>query len=114
MKHIKQSQAVPYKNSETCTAYEYALGDEAINGAVIQLAGRYPVDGLAQNEVSKELVYVLQGEGNVVVEEVTTTLGQGDQVLIQPGEKYYFEGTMKLFIACTPAWTLEQHRVLEG
>jgi len=109
MQLVTKTQSTPFKNSETCTAYEYAMAETAINGAVIELTGRYPTTGRATNSISKELVYVTRGSGTIAVDGQETSLVQGDQILIQPGEKYYFNGTMQLYIACTPAWKPTQH-----
>jgi hypothetical protein len=37
----------------------------------------------------------------------------GDLVLIEPGEKYFWEGNMDLFIPCSPAWYPEQHKLID-
>lgn len=52
----------------------------------------------------------MKGNGRVVVEEKEVRLHQGDLVLIEPGEKYFWEGKMELFMPCTPAWHPEQHK----
>ncbi len=39
MKFISKNQTKTFKNSDTCTAIEYPLGDKDINGAVIELNG---------------------------------------------------------------------------
>jgi len=33
--------------------------------------------------------------------------------LIEPGEKYYWEGKMTMFMPCVPAWYAEQHKEVE-
>jgi mannose-6-phosphate isomerase-like protein (cupin superfamily) len=68
MKLIKKEEAKIFKNSSACTAIEYPLGDSAINGAVIELNGRYPDKGRAVNELCKELFYVIKGSGKVEVD----------------------------------------------
>lgn len=110
MKLVLNNNSTAHQNSATCTAYEYNTGEPAINGARITLTGRYPETGTAFNTVSKELVYVLQGEGRAIVQGQPMALAPGDQLLIEPNETYYFDGTMELFIACTPAWKPEQHQ----
>lgn len=110
MKFVPNNNSTAHQNSATCIAYEYDTNEPAINGARIVLAGRYPETGMAFNTVSKELVYVLQGEGQATIGGHTTALASGDQLLIEPNETYWFDGTMELFIACTPAWRPEQHR----
>lgn len=110
MKVVAKDQAKEFKNSDVCIAYEYALGDTDINGAVIKLSGRYPETGYVTNEVCKELVYVVSGSGSLVTDKETVELSTGDMALLLPNEKYYFDGTMEMFMPCSPAWYPEQHK----
>jgi mannose-6-phosphate isomerase-like protein (cupin superfamily) len=110
MKIIHKNETKIFKNNDVCTAIEYPLGDKDINGAIIELNGRYPDKGNVANEICKELAYVIKGSGKVVVEGKETKLNEGDLVLIEPGEKYFWQGDMTLFVPCTPAWYPEQHK----
>lgn len=89
MKIIHKNQAERFQNGDHCVAIEYSLGDKDINGAVIELSGRYPESGRAVNMECKELVYVIRGSGKVAVEDEETSLEEGDVLLIQPGERYF-------------------------
>ena len=113
MQIVKKSQRKEFKNSEYCIAFEYPINDKDINGAIIKLNGRYPDPGFAINEICKEMAYVVEGNGKIVIEEKEYLISQGDLVLINPGEKYYWQGNMELFMPCTPAWTPEQHKNIE-
>jgi len=113
MKIIKKHQAHKFKNNDKCIALEYPLESNDINGAVIELTGRYPGKGRVVNLECKELVYIIGGSGKLVVEEVETGLEQGDSVLIETGEKYFFDGNLTMFMSCTPAWFPEQHKEVE-
>jgi mannose-6-phosphate isomerase-like protein (cupin superfamily) len=110
MKVIYKNQTKVFKNSQVCTAIEYPLGDKDINGAVVELNGRYPDRGRVVNLKCKELAYVVKGAGKLVVEDEEIALKEGDLALIEPGEKYYWEGDMTMFMPCTPAWYPEQHK----
>lgn len=55
MKIIHKNQTEEFKNSENCTTIEYQMGDKDINGAVIELTGRYPNKGRTVNLECKEL-----------------------------------------------------------
>ena len=109
MKLVKKSEAKEFKNSNFCVAYEYQVGDKAINAAVIKLSGRYPDTGRVVNNVCKELVYVIVGNGDLNVYNKLIKLEQGDQALIEVGEKYYFDGKMTFITSCSPAWYPKQH-----
>lgn len=110
MKVIHKNQTKVFKNSQLCTAIEYPLGDRDINGAVIELSGRYPDKGMVVNLKCKELAYVVKGSGKLVVEGKEVALQKGDLALIEPGEKYYWKGNITMFVPCTPAWYPEQHK----
>ncbi len=113
MKVIKQSEANVFPNSPECIALEYPFGDPDINSVVIKLSGRYPETGFAINEKCKEMAYIIEGDGKLVTETEALPVSMGDTVLIHPGEKYYWEGTMTMFVPCTPAWSAEQHKIVE-
>ncbi len=110
MKIIKKDQTEKIQVSDTCLAIEYPLGDKDINGAVIEINGRYPKEGRTVNLECKEMSYVMKGSGKVVIEGVETLLNEGDLVLIEAKEKFYWEGDLKMFMPCTPAWYPEQHK----
>lgn len=113
MKVVYKNQSLELKNSDVCTAIDYPLKDKEINAAVVKLNGRYPDKGWVVNLKCKELTYVIKGSGRLVVEGKELKLKEGDMVLIYPGEKYFWEGRLEMFIPCTPAWYPEQHKKLE-
>jgi mannose-6-phosphate isomerase-like protein (cupin superfamily) len=113
MKIAYKEQSENHQNSTVCLAIEYPLGDKDINGAVIKLKGRYPDKGWAMNLKCKEVAYVMNGSGRVVVEGREIRLKQGDMILIEPKEKYFWDGEMELFMPCTPAWYPGQYKELE-
>jgi len=67
MKIVKLEQAIKNINSNNCTAIEYPLHDKDINVAVIKLNGRYPESGMAVNTECKEMAYIIDGTGKLVV-----------------------------------------------
>ncbi|OHA01420.1 MAG: hypothetical protein A3H71_00515 [Candidatus Sungbacteria bacterium RIFCSPLOWO2_02_FULL_48_13b] len=113
MKVVHKDQTERFKNSENCIAIEYPLGDKDINGAIVELTGRYPNTGRVVNLKCKELAYVIQGSGRIVVENEEINLKEGDLILIEPGEKYFWDGNLTIFTPCTPAWYPEQHKEVE-
>ena len=113
MRIIHKDQTEKIKNSDTCIAIEYPLGDKDINGAVIELKGKYPQSGRVVNLECKELAYIISGSGRIVIEGKEIEVKQGDLILIEPKEKYFWEGDLIMFISCAPAWSSEQHRLVE-
>ena len=113
MKIISKEQATVRKNSDICTVTEYELGDPDLDFACVQISGRYPGTGRCTNTQSKEVVYIHEGEGAVEVDGKNHALKAGDVILIKAGHKFYWEGTMTLFISCHPAFTVEQHHYVD-
>src|SRR4030042_3774535 len=110
MKIVRKSQTKKLKNSKLCTATEYPLGEKDINGAVIELKGRYPDKGRVVNLRCKELAYIIKGYGFVVVEGKKVNFKAGDLIYIGLGEKYYWDGHCTMFVPCAPAWYPKQHK----
>lgn len=113
MKISLKHQAFEKKNSAVCVITEHPLGDKMINVAIAKVMGRYPTTGNALNQICKEVAYIHEGSGKVVVNDKEHQLKTGDIVLIEPGEKFHWEGNMGIFISCTPAWTKDQHEMIE-
>ena len=115
MQLVRKQQAVPFRNGSDCLAHEYPMSDEDINGAVVELSGRYPEQGYVTNDVCKELVFVIEGEGSLQTSDgEAVRLAAADLVLLLPGEQYCFDGRMTLFVPSSPAWYPEQHRTING
>lgn len=107
----QDSKTVQHNNA--CTVTEYKIDkDNQIDCAIIALSGRYPLQGSVMNQICKEMAYVVNGSGKIVVEDKEILMTVGDVVLIEPGEKYYWEGEMRLFVSCTPAWDPAQHTAM--
>ena len=109
MEKCYSNQVVVRKNGEFCVVSEFAIEDHDINFAIVKVSSRYPDSGLATNTISKEIVYVQEGSGKIVVDGKECLLNKGDVVLVSPNEKFYWDGNMTLHISCTPAFTPEQH-----
>jgi len=110
---IKKSQRKKHENAPTCIVYEYGHRDNNINVAFAEINGRYPENGFSFNEVCKEIFFVLEGKGKIEINGKEMKLEQGDAVLIQPQQKYFLEGKLKLVISCNPAWNPNQYKVID-
>ena len=113
MKYFKPTDIHTKQNTPDCTADEFALELGHIGAAIIHLNGRYPEKGRALNHESLEMVYVLKGEGKVVIEGEEYTLTEGTLFAVEPGEKYYLEGNMDTFVVNTPEFEVSQHEWIE-
>lgn len=113
MKFIKNTDSVLHQNSDECIAYEYPLNDKDINIALVEVNGRYPDSGKVFNEECKEIAFVIEGNGKVVVNEKEILLEKGDSILIEPKEHIYWQGNLKMLMSCSPAWAPEQHKTIK-
>jgi len=113
MKVVLLNDAIKHKNSKNSISLEYENNDPAINIAVVEISGRFPDRGRMMNTVCKELIYIIDGEGKIFIEDNKIELKSGDSILVEPYEKYYWEGKLKVLPACTPAWNIEQVKMCE-
>ena len=114
MKIIRKDEAIVGTNSDKCKTIEYSFGDKDIDIGVATITGRYPESGYCVNLVSKELVYILEGSGKLYFEDQTIDFSESDAILIENNKKYYWETNYcKVSMTCTPAWSPEQHKVVE-
>lgn len=113
MKIVHKNETKEFKNSDQCGGVEYSLDDKDINAAIGKITGRYPDKNRVVNTKCKELAYIISGSGKVVVEGKEYFFNAGDVLLIEPGERYYWEGNFDVFMPCTPAWYPKQHKQVE-
>lgn len=113
MKIAHKENVIERKNSDCCLVIEYPQWDESMDFAIAHLNGRYPEKQRVINRTCKEMVYIQEGHGAVEVEGKHYPLKAGDMVLIEAGEKFFWEGEMTLFISCRPAFYIEQHQFVE-
>jgi len=114
MQLVKASSSNKVAASASTTIYEYRMDNQAISGAVADIHGRYPEKGFAKNEISKELVYVLDGKGNVITPDGKQRIKRGDVVLLLNNELFAWEGNLRLFMATAPKFDPRQHTIEEG
>ena len=114
MEVIKNSDAFKKNNSDKCEVIEYSFNDKDIDLGVATIISRYPEKGYCVNLVSKELIYVLEGEGKLYLKDKTIDFSVGDSILIDKGEKYYWDSKYcKVVLICTPAFSVDQYIVVE-
>lgn len=106
---IKKRNRIKSENTKNSTAYVYPFGDTKIDLAFIEVNGRYPEAGSVTNRVVRETVFVVKGNGRVVIDDVEHLLEDNDALLILPNQKYFFDGRFKLVVSCSPAWYSKQH-----
>lgn len=114
MEVIKLKAAEKGSNSDVCSTLEYSFKDKDIDFSIAEITGRYPNKGYTVNHKSKELIYVIKGCGTIFFESHQVEFNEGDCVLIEPNEKYYWlSEDAKVALACTPAWSKDQYEEVE-
>jgi mannose-6-phosphate isomerase-like protein (cupin superfamily) len=113
MKIATKHERIERKNSDVCSVTEYPMIDEAVDFAIVKVTGRYPENKQAVNQKCKEIVYIHAGTGKAVVDGKEYALEAGDLVLIEAGEKFYWQGTLELFISCRPSFSVDQHQIVD-
>lgn len=115
MKIVKSNDAQTIKNSDTSKLLEYsiALKDKDIDFCINTINGKYPEKGYCANEKCKEICYILEGKGTLNKRDESINFEQGDVILIEKEESYYWNGICKIIMICTPAWYKEQCKLLD-
>lgn len=109
MKIVKLNETQEFKNSDKCLAIEYNMADKDIDISTAKINGRYPNEGYCVNLKVKEIIYIISGNGKICTENKTINFYAGDAILINPGEKYYWDAICEVVMSCSPAWFPEQH-----
>lgn len=115
MQFVKSSEAVSFSNSSKCRGIEYPLQDKEINFSIAKITGRYPEHGFCVNEECKELIYVMEGSGNLYIKDSSEVISfeQGDVILIDRKEIYFWDADCTIMMPCTPAWYEGQHKLID-
>lgn len=108
MEHVSRAKAQRYENGAV-TSWEYEMQNANLNVAPISIRGRYPEQGYTSNKISDSIVHIIDGNGRIVLIDGTDVeLVANDQVHIDVGDAYYFEGELDIIYAASPSWTPEQ------
>ncbi|MCM1370587.1 MAG: hypothetical protein NC181_01675 [Clostridium sp.] len=114
MQVIKSYNAIKGANNDKCKTLEYSFNDKDIDLGVATITGRYPENNYCVNTISKELIYVLDGNGKLYFENDCIKFEKGDSILIDSNEKYYWDSTYCVVsMSCAPAWNKEQHKIVK-
>jgi len=110
MEIVREKQKRTLKPLPQLMLHEYDMHDPALGGGIAELKGRYPDKGFVTNTGTKELVYILSGQGKILTPKNETALSAGDMVLIDKNEIYAWDGTMSLYMANAPKFDPAQHK----
>jgi mannose-6-phosphate isomerase-like protein (cupin superfamily) len=107
---VKKEERQKIQNSKDCFIFEYPFNDKDIELSCAEIRGRYPLEGFAMNEKIKEIFYINKGKGKINIEGKDLELKEGDVILIQAKQKYFWQGDLDLVLACNPKFNPEQHK----
>lgn len=106
----RSTEATSFENSPYCSGRSYGGTGSDIDGAIISVNGRYPESGFLVNEVSKELVYVTAGSGELIHRTGSKKFSKGDVIFIDNREEFAWDGEFEGFFATTPQFDPAQHK----
>ena len=113
MQIVHKKDSEEHKNTKSCAAYEYPMNKKNITGALVNIDGRCLDIGYAVNLKCKEISYVINGSGLIAIENKEISISERDLILIDINEKYFWKGSMELFVSCTPSWLINQHKYIK-
>lgn len=108
--HPKDTHKITASNSTTI--WEYLIDEPSIGGAVAEVNGRYPEKGFAINQISKEIAFVISGNGHVITSKTKHALEVGDVIFFDKREQFAWEGVFSIFIVTTPKFDPKQHKIV--
>ena len=108
---LKKEIATKFENSKTCSVFSYEdYQKEDLSLATAIINGRYPEKDRVLNSESKEIYYVISGDGIIYSEKGEFKIKKGDFYVFEKSEKYYVKGNdLHLSILNIPKFTVEQH-----
>ena len=64
------------------------------------------------HDKSAFIFYIIEGEGTWFIEDTAYTVSATDVVIVPPGKRFYYKGTLKQVCITAPAWEEEyEHHV---
>lgn len=109
MEKISKIQTTELQPANSTKIIEYPTKTESISGALATITGRYPQTGYAQNQISDEIAYILDGSGIITTPDKHESFSVGDVIFIPHGDNFAWEGNFTMFMATTPKYNPSQH-----
>lgn len=100
-----------FQNSDSCWGVAYTDPTAPQDISDIYVNGRYPENGWAMNEVCHEMVYIVEGLGQLALKDSEPVeLLAGTTVSIPPGEWFAWKGNLRLIMSCSPPFNKDQYK----
>lgn len=113
MKIVKNNETNKYVNGDKCINFVYEFNDNEVSVSKSEINGIYPENAWCVNKKSKEIVYVIEGSGKLIKENEFIEFQENDSIIINKGEKYYWDANCKLVAVCIPKWKEKQHKIIQ-
>ncbi len=109
---IKSSETKKIQASPTTAIWEFVMKEQSISGAIAEIKERYPEKGFAVNKISKELAFVISGNGYIITPNQKRPIRVGDLIFLDKDELFAWVGALTLFMANTPKFDPRQHKII--
>lgn len=111
---IRKSQASPIRANERSTIWDYPTPTEETGISYQNLNGRLPEKGLYKNTKCREIFFIVSGTARLTIDGVSEKVGEGDIVILEPGQSHYGEyENVSMITISTPNWTEEQCEIVD-
>lgn len=110
----KENITNPIKNTEGELFYEMiGRGDNLGNSKNHSLGHVIVLDGFSTKKhfhpIAEETYYIIRGNGEMIVQNNSFTVKEGDVIFISPNEEHQLitnNGEIEAIIVCAPAWEI--------
>jgi mannose-6-phosphate isomerase class I len=112
MQIVEKKNATIINPTSSTQISEFPTDNPTVSGAIADINGRYPESGFVQNKTSKELVYVIKGNGIIITKNGQTEFHEGDVLFVDKNEPFAWEGNFSIFMATSPKFDPKQHKLI--
>lgn len=87
-----------------CEIYEYPLKYKSFDISIMNISGSYTKYGCRVNKIFKEIIFIIEGCGNLYISNFEVSFEKGDVIFIDIREKYKWETNCKAAISSLSVW----------
>lgn len=96
-----------------CSVVEYPFNGDDMDIGIFYIKDEYPLDKFCLNKITKLLIYVLKGDGQIQIGNTFVDVCEGVALGIPNNCKYRFTGTFECVISSSPAWDVDQFELVD-
>lgn len=111
---IRKENSIKEKISEQEVILDYPVKTEETGFSIQELNGRVPDERQYRNRSCNEICFVVEGKGEIFIDDSPKKVDEGDIYFIKPGQKSYIKAEkLEIFTITQPNWYKEQCETLE-